>query len=133
MIDLQNIINDEFVTQLLNIEEIVITDQIKQVIKSLFTKKTANFNNVSNKILKITYKTIKENLMLTITQYFIDSLLSSFLKKFTTVILHKKRKKNYLLSDNYCLIVFKNTIIKLFKKIVTKHITNIAEKHDLLI
>jgi len=48
------------------------------------------------------------------------------------MILHKK-KKNYLLFDNYCLIVLENTIVKLLKKIVTEHITHIAKKHDLLI
>jgi len=81
----------------------------------------------------MTYKTIKKNLTIIITQYFTNSLLSLYLKKFTTVMLQKKRKKNYLLSDNYYLIALKNTIVKLLKKIVTKHITHIVEKHDLLI
>ena len=133
MINLQNIINNEFTIHFLNIEETVITDQIKWIIKNLFTKKTADSDNVSNKILKIIYKAIKKNLMMMFTQCFTNNLLSSCLKKFTTIILHKKKKKNYSLSDNYHLIILENTIIKLFKKIVTEHITNIAEKHDLLI
>jgi len=54
-------------------------------------------------------------------------------KKITTVMLHKKKKKNYSLSDNYCLIVLKNIIVKLFKKIMTEYITHTAEKYDLLI
>jgi len=117
----------------LNIEEIMIANQIKQVIKSLFTEKTADSDNVLNEILKMTCKTIKKNLAVMITQYFTDSLLSLYLKKFTTVMLHKKKKKNYSLSDSYCLIALKNTIVKLFKKIVTEHITCTAEKYNLLI
>jgi len=133
IINLQNIISNEFAIHLLNIEETMITNQIKQIIKNLFTEKTADSNNVLNKILKITCKAIKKNLTITITQCFTDNLLSSCLKKFTTMILHKKKKKNYLLSDNYYLITLKNTIVKLLKKIVTEHITNTTKKHDLLI
>jgi len=117
----------------LNIEKSVITNQIKQIIKSLFTEKTANSDNVSNKILKMTYKAIKKNLIVIIIQCFTHNLLSLCLKKFTTVVLHKKKKKNYSLSENYHLIALKNTIVKLLKKIITKHITHTAKEHDLLI
>jgi len=64
-----------------------------------------------------------------------------FYKQFVVILFKKvhnnntaqEKKKNYSLSDNYHLIILENTIIKLFKKIVTEHITNIAEKYDLLI
>jgi len=132
-INLQNITDNESVTHQLNIEKTVITDQMKQVIRSLFTEKTANSDNVLNEILKMTCEIIKKNLTVIITQYFTNSLLSLCLKEFTTMMLCKKRKKNYFLSDSYCLIVLKNTIVKLLEKIVTEHITNTAEKHDLFI
>jgi len=109
------------------------TNQIKQIIKNLFTEKTADSDNVLNEILKMTYKTIKKNLIIMITQCFINSSLSLYLKKFTIVMLHKEKKKNYLHFNSYYLIALKNTIVKLLKKIVTKHITYTAEKHNLLI
>jgi len=111
----------------------VITDQIKQIIKNLFTKKTVDSDNVLNEILKMICKAIKKNLTVTITQCFTDSSLSLCLKKFTTMMLYKKKKKNYSLSDNYHSITLKNTIVKLLKKIVIEYITHTAEKHDLLI
>jgi len=132
-INLQNITDNKFATYLLNIEETVITNQIKQIIKSLFTEKTTDSDNVLNEILKMIYKTIKKNLTVTITQCFTDSSLSLYLKMFTIMMLHKKKKKNYSLFDNYCLIMLKNIIVKLLKKIVTEHITHTAEKHNLLI
>jgi len=121
------------VTCFLNIEKKVITNQIKQIIKNLLTEKTADSDNVLNEILKMTYKAIKKNLTVTITQCFTDNLLSLCLKKFITVVLHKKKKKNYSLSDNYHLITLENTIVKLLKKIVTEHITCTEEKYSLLI
>jgi len=111
----------------------VTTNQIKQIIKNLFTEKTVNLDNVLNEILKITYKTIKKNLTIIITQYFTNSSLLLCLKKFIIIVLHKKRKKNYSLLNNYFLIVLENTIVKLIEKIMTEYITHTEEKHDLLI
>jgi len=77
-INLQNITNNKSVTYFLNIEERVITNQIKQIIKSLFTKKTADSDNVLNEILKMIYKAIKKNVTIIITQYFTDNSLSLY-------------------------------------------------------
>jgi len=88
-----NITDKESATYFLNIDETMITDQIKQIIRSLFTKKTANLNNISNEILKVIYKAIKKNLAAVITQCFINNLLLSCLKKFTTMMLDKKKKR----------------------------------------
>jgi len=60
-INLQNIINKRSITYFLNIEESVITDQIKQIIRSLFIKKTADSDNVLNKILKMICKVLQSD------------------------------------------------------------------------
>jgi len=80
-------------THLLNIEEIVITDQIKWIIKNLFIKKTANSDNISNEILKMICEKMKENLIMTITQCFTDNLLSSLKKVHNSDTAQERKEK----------------------------------------
>ena len=63
---------------------------------------------------------IKNNLAYTISKYFINKMMSESFCKFITVILRKKRKKNYLFLSSYCFIMLKNTITKLIKKLVAE-------------
>ncbi len=92
---------------LLNISFIVTLKQIKQAIYRLLNGKALELNDILNEIFKKIIYIIKNNLILTINKYFISDVTSKFFCKFITVILKKKKKKNYSLLSSYCFIALK--------------------------
>ena len=63
---------------------------------------------------------IKNDLAQAINKCFISEMMLKIFYKFITVVLRKKRKKNYLFLSSYHFIALKNTIIKLMKKLITE-------------
>jgi hypothetical protein len=59
-------------------------------------------------------------------------VLPKELKDTTTIALRKLEKGNYLLVNTYRPIVLKNTLVKLVKIVVAKHLIEVVEKHNLL-
>ena len=99
----------------------------------MLNDKALKLDNILNEILKKVIYIIKDNLTLTISMYFVSEVTLKIFCKFITVILRKKRKKNYLFLSNYHFIALKNTIIKLIKKLVTEQIINTIEIYNFLL
>jgi len=118
--DLNNINNEMSVNHMLNISSIISAEQIEQTIHRLSNDKASESDNISNEVLKVVIPLIKKNLTQTISKCFIKNTTPRSFQKFTTVVLQKKRKKNYFLPSSYCLITLKNTITKLMKKLITE-------------
>jgi len=131
--NLSNINNEMFVNHMFDISSIISAEQIEQTIHKLLNDKASESDNISNEVLKMVILLIKKNLTQAISKCFIKSVTPRSFQKFITVVLWKKRKKNYFLLSSYCLIALKNTITKLIKKLITEWITNTTEMHDLLL
>jgi len=119
-VNLSNINNEMFANHMLDISSIISAEQIEQTIHKLLNDKVFESDNISNEVLKMMISLIKKNLAQAISKCFIKSATSRSFQKFITVVLQKKRKKNYFLSSSYCFITLKNTITKLMKKLITK-------------
>jgi len=118
--NLSNINNEMFVNYMFDISSIISAEQIKQTIHRLLNDKVSESDNISNEVLKMMISLIKKNLTQAISKCFIKRVTSKSFQKFITVVLQKKRKKNYSLSSSYHLITLKNTITKLMKKLITE-------------
>ena len=70
--------------------------------------------------------------MIVISRYLIVKTLSVSYRELIIIILRKKNKKNYIISDSYRLITLENTLVKFLEKVLTIQITKIAEEHNLL-
>lgn len=76
---------------------------------------------------------ISKDLSRAINELFIDESLLNRFNEFITLTLRKKNKKNYLLSNNYRLITFENTLVKIVEKIIIYYLNLAVKKHELLI
>lgn len=130
--DLSNINRKVSADSMLDIFSAVTAEQVEQTINRLSNEKALKSNNISKEALKIMTPFIKKNLMQTISRCFDSESTSESFWEFTTVVLQKKRKKDYSLSSSYCFIALKNTIIKLIKKLIAEWIACAAEMHSLL-
>jgi len=130
--NLSNINNEMPANHMLDISSIISAKQIEQTIHRLPNGKVSESDNIPNEVLKVVTPLIKKNLTQAISKCFTKGATLRSFWEFTTVVLQKKRKKNYFLPSSYRLITLKNTITKLMKKLVTEWITNATEMHDLL-
>ena len=111
----------------------IFTEKVLKTINRLLNKKIAESDRILNKILKRIILKISADLTQRIYTALTYSLLSAYYKKLITIILHKKSKKNYLLSESYRLITLKNMLAKIIKKILVTYLNYTAEKHSLLL
>jgi len=118
--DLSDIDSEVLTHHMLDIFLAVTAEQIEQAINRLSNEKVSESDNISNKTLKIITPFIKKNLTHAISRCFNSKFTSESFHKFITVILHKKKKKDYSLSRSYCLIALENTIAKLMKKLIAE-------------
>ncbi len=86
----------------------------------MLNDKALRLNDILNEIFKKVIYIIKDDLTLMINMCFINEIILKIFCEFITVILRKKRKKNYLFLSNYYSIALKNTIVKLIKKLIVK-------------
>ena len=103
-----------------------------KTINRLSNKKAAESDRILNEVLKRITSVIYVDLTQGIYTAFMYSLLLIYYKKLTTVILHKKDKKNYLLPESFKLITLKNMLIKIIKKMLIIYLSCIAEEYSLL-
>ncbi len=118
--DLSNINGEMPANHMLNISFTITSEQVEQAIHRLLNGKASEPDSISNEILKKVTHVIKNDLAQAISKYFASETTPETFHKFITVVLRKKRKKNYLLSSSYCFIALKNTIVKLMEKLVTE-------------
>ena len=110
----------------------IFTEKILKTINRLSNEKTAESDRILNKVLKRITSVIYTDLIQEIYTAFTYSLLLIYYKKLTTVILHKKGKKNYLLPESFRSITLKNMLIKVIKKMLITYLNCAAEKYSLL-
>ena len=123
--------------KLLTVSELILNDYIsvKKVLKTisrLLNRKTVESNRILNEILKRIISEINISLIQKIYTAFIYSLLLACYKELIIIILCKKSKKNYLLSESYRLIALKNILIKIIKKILITYLSYTVEEYSLL-
>ena len=109
---------------------------VKKVLKTinrLSNRKTVESDRILNEVLKRIASAIYTDLTQGIYTAFTCSLLLTYYKKSITVILHKKSKKNYLLSESFRLIALKNMLIKVIKKILITYLSCTVKKYSLLL
>ena len=124
--------------KLLTVSELIFDDyiSIEKVLKTinrLLNRTTAESDKILNEVLKRITSVMSINLIQRIYTALIYSLLSAYYKKLITIILHKKSKKNYLLSESYRLITFKNILIKIIKKVLITYLSYTVKKYSLLL
>jgi len=130
--NLSNINNEMPANHMLNISSTISAEQIEQAIHRLPNGKVPGPDNISNEVLKMVASLIKKDLTQAISKCFIKGVTPRSFQESTTVVLQKKRKKNYFLPSSYRPITLKNTIAKLMEKLVTERIADATEVHGLL-
>jgi len=75
---------------------------------------------------------IIKDLVKVASYYFTNRIILESLKESITIVLYKKRKKDYSLLGSYRLITFKNTLVKVLEKHVANIILEAAEEYRLL-
>jgi len=69
---------------------------------------------------------IVKDLAKTASNYFTNRIIPESLKKFITIVLRKKRKKDYSLPGSYRLITLENTLVKVLEKYIANIILKAA-------
>jgi len=114
-----------------NISSIISIEKINKLIKSLLNGKALKLDSIPNKVLKVVILVIVKDLIKTTSYYFASGIIPKSLKKFITIMLYKKGKKNSLLGS-YRLITFKNILTKVLKIYITNIMSKAAKEHKLL-
>ncbi len=103
------------------------------MINRLLIKKIFDLNRILNKILKLLDSKILSELTQNIYIIFARNLLLFYYRELIIIILYKKNKKNYSLLNNYRLIILKNTLAKIIKKVLATYLSLIIKEHVLLL
>ena len=132
VIDCLKNVHKLFTVSELTLNNYISVEEVLKTINRLLNEKTVKSDRILNEILKRITLTICIDLTQRIYTAFVCSLLLIYYKELNTVILCKKDKKNYLLSESFRLITLKNMLIKVIKKIFITYLSCIAEKYSLL-
>ncbi len=103
------------------------------MINRLLIKKTLNLDEILNKILKLLDLKILSELTQNIYITLAHSSLSLYYRELIIVILRKKSKKNYSLLDSYKLIILKNILAKIIKKVLITYLNLMIKEYVLLL
>jgi len=117
---------------MLNISPTILIEKISKLIRSLLNKKALGLDSIPNKVFKVAALVIAKDLIKAASYCFTSGIIPKSLKEFITVVLYKKRKKDYFLLGSYRLIALKNTLVKVLKKHVVNIISKAVEEHRLL-
>ncbi len=117
----------------LRVNSDMITKEMAKTISRLLNNIILKLDKIPNKALKTYGLLIIPWLINIIKACFIIGYYLRLKKAIIIVVLYKEGKANYSFLGSYCLIILKNTLNKILKRVITKYITNIVEKHALLL
>ncbi len=107
-------------------------NEIKQIIKRRKFNNASEFDDISNKILKILCTEIMCSLV-NLFQACVKLRYHFLCFKIARIIVFKKlNKKNYSNVKTYKFIILLNTLSKILKSIITRRINNLMKIHDML-
>ncbi len=130
--NLSNITSETPATHL-RVNNDMTTKEMAKTISHLLNNTALRLDKIPNKALK-TYRPLITLWLADVTKaYFIIGYYLRFGKAITTIVLHKESKADYLLLRSYCPIALKNTLNKILKRVIAKHITNTVKKYVLLL
>ena len=110
----------------------IFVEKVLKTINRLLSRKIAGSDRILNEILKRITSVISMDFIQEIYTTFICGLLLTYYRELIIIILHKKNKKNYLLLRSFRLIILKNMLIKIVKKMLVTCLSCIAEEYSLL-
>ena len=91
---------------------------LKKELEKLLNKKALNLNKIANKVLKEVYKKLVLYLVKAFTVAAHFRYYPKIKKFITTVALYKDGKADYFFINSYRPITLKNTIAKVYKKLL---------------
>jgi hypothetical protein len=107
-------------------------DEIMQIIKRCKSNNASEFDDISNKILKI----LCAKIMLSLINLFracVELSYHSLCFRIAHIIVFKKlNRKNYSNVKTYKFIILLNTLNKTLKSIITRRINSLTKTHDML-
>jgi hypothetical protein len=107
-------------------------NKIKQVIKRYKLNSVFEFNDISNKILKILCTELMFSLM-NLFRIYIELNYHSRCFKIAHIIAFKKfNKKDYFNVKTYKFLILLNTLNKVLKSVIIRRINNLTKTHDML-
>ncbi len=113
---------------IINIQE----DEIMQIIKRCKSNNASEFDDISNRILKILCAKIMFSLI-NLFQACVELNYHFFCFRIAHIIVLKKlNRKNYSNVKTYRFIALLNTLNKILKSIITRRISDLAKTHDML-
>ena len=117
-VDLLDIFNDTSMFPQFTIPQNFPDILLKKKLKKLFNKKALSPNKTANKVPKEVYKKLTLYLTEVFTAVVYLRYYPKIKKSTTTVALRKNGKVDYSLINNYRPITLKNTIVKVYKKLL---------------
>ena len=91
---------------------------LEKELEKLPNKKALGLNKIANKVLKEVYKELALYLTEVFTAVVYLKYYSKIRKSITTVALYKDSKADYFFINSYRPIALKNTIVKVYKKLL---------------
>ena len=91
---------------------------LERELEKLPNKKALGLDKIANKVLKEVYKELALYLAEVFTAVVHLGYYPKIKKSITTVALYKDGKVDYFFINSYCLITLKNTIVKVYKKLL---------------
>ena len=105
---------------------------LERELEKLFNKKALGLDKIANKVLKEVYKELVPYLVKVFTAVVHLRYYPKIKKSIITVALYKDGKVDYSLINSYRPITLKNTIVKVYKKLLAILISQKAKEWDLL-
>jgi hypothetical protein len=106
-------------------------NEIKQIIKRCKSNNASEFDDISNKILKILCTKLMLSLMSLFRVCVELNYHSRCFRIAHIIILKKLNKKDYFNVKTYRFIILLNTLNKILKSIIIRRIKNLTKTHDM--
>lgn len=125
-------LTDYIYKNLYEISEKICIYKICVAIYKLLSEQVPKLNNIPSKILKVIIDIIISQINLVFNACFKIRYYLYYFKKLITVVLRKSNKNDYIKAKSYCPMLLLNTLGKVLKAILAKHLSYLAIKHILL-
>ena len=117
-VDLLDIFNNTNILSWFTIPQDFLDTLLERELEKLLNKKALGLNRITNKVLKEVYKELALYLAESFTTVVYLKYYCKIRKSITTVTLHKDGKADYFFINSYRSIILKNTIAKVYKKLL---------------